>query len=432
MLPCCPAALLLQEYYSFRVRELAPAALRVLDMQDMHSLRAAREAAAKAGASPAEVLACQPDAAAPDCLRELAAIHRSDLTLVCSPVELELLSRHYGIPMCKLVPAPLFFLPSLYDPGTFGRESASSSGGGGSSGTCSSIDGGDGAPTCPGFSTRQHVMMIGNFRHKPNLDSVREACRLWPLVRQWLPASQQPPELHIYGSYPPGSASQRFHRPREGIHLKGFAPSLDIMLSYRLLLAPLRFGAGLKGKVADSWWHGLPVVTTPVGAEGMWPTAEQQQNSSSGRSSASSSSASSSTSSDPACDGFIWQEGPSSGSSGGGGDTTISSSSAAGQGPWGGLCGGSTAEELAADVATLYCHPLLWSRCQQAGFRLLRQLYDRDANLEVVRRAVAAALERREERRRSDFAGQLLWQQGLRATEYMSRYIELKERVRNS
>ena len=41
------------------------------------------------------------------------------------------------------------------------------------------------------------------------------------------------------------------------------------MLSYRVLLAPLRFGAGLKGKIVDAWAHGLPVVTTPIGAEGM-------------------------------------------------------------------------------------------------------------------------------------------------------------------
>lgn len=49
----------------------------------------------------------------------------------------------------------------------------------------------------------------------------------------------------------------------------GHAPSLDVMKTYRVCLAPLRFGAGLKGKIVDSWAHGLPVVTTPIGAEGM-------------------------------------------------------------------------------------------------------------------------------------------------------------------
>ena len=57
--------------------------------------------------------------------------------------------------------------------------------------------------------------------------------------------------------------------------MKGFAPSLDIMQQYRVCLAPLRFGARLKGKVVDSWANGLPVCTTPVGAEGMFPATSQ-------------------------------------------------------------------------------------------------------------------------------------------------------------
>ena len=44
---------------------------------------------------------------------------------------------------------------------------------------------------------------------------------------------------------------------------------MQVMRSYRVLLAPLRYGAGLKGKIVDAWAHGLPVVTTPIGAEGM-------------------------------------------------------------------------------------------------------------------------------------------------------------------
>lgn len=46
------------------------------------------------------------------------------------------------------------------------------------------------------------------------------------------------------------------------------------MSQYRLCLAPLRFGAGLKGKIVDSWFHQLPVVTTPIGAEGMIEAGE--------------------------------------------------------------------------------------------------------------------------------------------------------------
>lgn len=56
-----------------------------------------------------------------------------------------------------------------------------------------------------------------------------------------------------------------------GVHVKGFAPSLDVMQQYKVCLAPIRYGAGLKGKIVDSWQHGLPVCSTPVGAEGMFP-----------------------------------------------------------------------------------------------------------------------------------------------------------------
>lgn len=64
------------------------------------------------------------------------------------------------------------------------------------------------------------------------------------------------------------------HLQAAGVHIKGFAPSLDIMQQYRVCLAPIRFGAGLKGKIVDSWAHGLPVCTTPVGAEGMFPESD--------------------------------------------------------------------------------------------------------------------------------------------------------------
>lgn len=61
-----------------------------------------------------------------------------------------------------------------------------------------------------------------------------------------------------------------WHVQAAGVHVKGFAPSLNVLQQYKVCLAPLRFGAGLKGKILDSWMHGLPVCTTPIGAEGMF------------------------------------------------------------------------------------------------------------------------------------------------------------------
>ena len=60
------------------------------------------------------------------------------------------------------------------------------------------------------------------------------------------------------------------HLQERGLHIKGHTPSLGVMDEYRVCLAPLRFGAGLKGKIVDSWLHGMPVVTTPIGAEGLF------------------------------------------------------------------------------------------------------------------------------------------------------------------
>jgi len=105
-----------EEAFSFRVRELAPAALRVLDMQDMHALRRGRqliveqtlEQGASSDAAIAAALAHTPSAGSNDLLRELAAVHRSDLTLVCSPVEQQLLAASYGIPSHKLALASFF------------------------------------------------------------------------------------------------------------------------------------------------------------------------------------------------------------------------------------------------------------------------------------------------------------------------------------
>lgn len=239
--------------------------------------------------------------------------------------------------------------------------------------------------------------------------------------------------------------------------MMGFAPSLDLMLRYRALLAPLRFGAGLKGKVrpgqrgqrcfsawrhgnwasaacctangpccllpvqiVDAWWHGLPVLTTPLGAEGMTAAdADPADLVTAGTAVAAAQAAA-----DPACDGHVWQLGD--------GSVCSEAEAAAGssQDDWGGLCSADTSAGLAAAAALLYSDEQLWSSCQQRGFQLLRLLYDAERNLARVHAAVEAAAAELEARRASDFTGAMLWSQQLRATEYFSRWIELKETLK--
>ena len=171
----------------------------------------------------------------------------------------------------------------------------------------------------------------------------------------------------------------------KGIHFKGFAPSLDVMLEYRICLAPLRFGAGLKGKIMDSWWHGLPVCTTLIGSEGMNLIDA---------------------------------------------DISMQSTQSSEEGdriPWGGLGDATTVEEIIRDAAKLYTDKTLWEDSQTRGFELLGQLYNAKLHLNAIHGVIENLLSELHQRRSKDFIGELLWMQQLRSTEYFSRWIELKE-----
>ena len=96
--------------------------------------------------------------------------------------------------------------------------------------------------------------------------------KIWPIIRKKIPDA----ELHIYGSYPPKKATQ-LNNSKSGFLIKGWAEdAFDMLANARVCLAPLRFGAGIKGKLIDSMQVGTPNVTTDIGAEGMagsfsWP-----------------------------------------------------------------------------------------------------------------------------------------------------------------
>ena len=122
-------------------------------------------------------------------------------------------------------------------------------------------------PTLADFNQRNGFAFIGNFRHAPNSDAVQWLLRLWPHVRSRLPDAT----LHIYGAYP-GQQHMEMHAPRKGIYMHGHVSDIGAPLrKHRVMFAPLRYGAGVKGKVLDAWAHGMPVVTTPIGAEGVLP-----------------------------------------------------------------------------------------------------------------------------------------------------------------
>lgn len=119
-------------------------------------------------------------------------------------------------------------------------------------------------PGSKSFSDRHGLMFIGGFWHDPNEDAiVYFADEILPLIVEQLPDVV----LYVVGSNMPESI-----KSLESEHIKpiGFVPDVSgYFESCRVFVSPLRYGAGMKGKVGQSIAFGLPVVTTSIGAEGM-------------------------------------------------------------------------------------------------------------------------------------------------------------------
>ena len=122
-----------------------------------------------------------------------------------------------------------------------------------------------GGQAVPAFADRCNVGFVGGFLHQPNVDAVRYFLDdIWPLVRERLPNV----EFEIVGSDLPFDLRAR--TGRDGIRYLGHVPDLQSWLGgLRMTVAPLRFGAGAKGKVISSLAAGVPCVLTSIAAEGM-------------------------------------------------------------------------------------------------------------------------------------------------------------------
>ncbi len=221
---------MMEEQFGWKVAEQCPQAFRILDTEDLHCLRKTRQACFKANTDFSIDILKNEEITK----REIASILRSDLSIMISSFEVALLKEAFQIPDCKL-----FYLPFL----VLELERQVNA-----------------------FETREHFMTIGSFRHEPNVDSVLYLKQeIWPRIRKQLPAAQ----LHIYGSYPKQKVTQ-LNNTKEGFLIKGWAEKVQpVVESARVMLAPLRFGAGQKGKFIDALKYGTPSVTTPIGAEGM-------------------------------------------------------------------------------------------------------------------------------------------------------------------
>lgn len=164
-------------------------------------------------------------------ITELANSEQSDCTIVVSTSERDQLQ--------ELLPnARVNFLPLV-----FSEQSA--------------------AQNRPRFGNLDMVF-IGNFNHTPNGDAVRWfANEVLPLILKQLPDAR----FHVVGANPPQDIARM---ASESVIIHGFVEDLDSLLSSMTVsVVPLRFGAGMKGKVGSALRCGLPVISTSIGCEGM-------------------------------------------------------------------------------------------------------------------------------------------------------------------
>lgn len=318
-----------EEQFGWRVRQQCPEALTILDTSDLHLLRFARQEAVKKK----QPLNVKNDIA----LREVASILRCDLTLLISDYELNLLQSEFHIP-----PQLLHWLPFSVENSDIQRASS-------------------------GFYERQHLMMVGGFKHEPNRDAVKWLKeQLWPEIKTGLPNDV---ELHVYGAYVDHKV-QSMNDPQERFFIKGRAENLpECFQRYRLNLAPLRFGAGQKGKVLEGWLTGTPTITTAVGAESM-------------------------ASSDQL--GYL-------------------------------LSDHENITHFVETTVRAYNEPDYWLELRQRGFDLLQSDFLTEQHAPALVERVQVLYQKLQEHRQENVFGRILWQQQFRATEFMSRWIELKQ-----
>ncbi len=321
---------MVEEQYGWRVVENAPNALRILDTEDLHFLRLARQEAFKKNL-PVNIYH-------ETTKREIASILRSDLSLIISNHEMNLLAEQF-----KVDAERLFYLPFQEDRLEYPIHRKE-------------------------VGERAHFVFIGNFIHEPNWRTVELLKRhIWPKLRKSLPQA----ELHIYGAYATEKVNQ-LHNPKERFFIKGRAEDArETLEQYRVLLAPIPFGAGAKGKFVDAMYAGTPSVTTSIGAENMMLDDS-----------------------------------------------------------WGGIIADEDSIFINAAIE-LYLNDEKWNTLQQLGFSIYNSTIANTAHSAALLNWLRKSKEQIETLRRQNFIGQILQQQQVNATKYMSLWIEQKNNKGN-
>ena len=324
---------MMEEQFGWRVAENCPQTIRILDTEDLHCLRKTRELCLKHHVHfSAEELLKQDITK-----REIAAILRCDFSLIISTFEMALLKNTFHI-----AENILMYLPFLFDEITESQQKKRQS-----------------------FEDREHFVFIGNFFHKPNVDAVLTLKnKVWSAIRKQLPKA----EIHIYGAYV-NQQIQELHNKKEGFIVKGFVEDAnEVVENAKVVLAPLSYGAGIKGKLTEAMLCGTPSVTTTIGVEGM-----------------------------------------------------------AGDFPWNGFVADDFSN-FALKAVELYTNKPVWEQAQLNGIDIINSIYSKEKNGHLLFSKVEEIQTNLENHRTANFLGSLLQHQTLQATKYMSKWIEEKNK----
>ena len=322
---------MMEEQFGWRVTESCPTALKILDTEDLHCLRKTRYEAIKNN----KKFETEDLLDAEITKREIASIYRCDLSLIISTYEIELLKGLF-----KIDESLLYYLPFLLD--KIKEEQIKN---------------------LKSFEERQHFISIGNFLHAPNIDAAFYLKKtIWPLIRKQLPNA----EIHIYGAYITQQILE-LHNAKEGFLIKGFATNAQKVVSNaKVCLAPLRFGAGIKGKLTEAMQNGTPSITTTIGAEGMHAEL-----------------------------------------------------------PWNGSIEDSP-EKFADKAVELYVNKSVWEKFQKNGIQIINQLYSKEKLSKPFLERLKNLQTTIEKHRTHNFIGAMLQHHTLQSTKYLSKWIEAK------
>jgi O-antigen biosynthesis protein len=400
-----------EEQFGWRVAEACPTAIRVLDTEDLHALRSARKRIDSPDSQNTTLRFLSAPISAdhllsdPIAVREIASIFRCDAALVISAAEISILCSIFGVPNAQLCELPFFIDFSQRD--KISQKPRP-------------------------FAEREHFVSIGNFLHEPNYDAVLQLRNeIWPSIRKALPKA----EMHVYGAYPTQKVHQ-LHKPSDGFFIKGRAEDArEVISKARVMLAPLRFGAGLKGKLVEAMLFGTPAVTTPIGAEGLqepWIHRPYLSPPISGIGKAT-------------FNPLVFQENFNQEKTNG--DQVIAPDNVNYGNPsdsllfdynvdrgdscdFGPLFVHDNYDGFIKDAISLYKDETRWKNAVERGFDVVRNQFDAADQQTVLRDLVHRLLENRDGSRRQNFMGKMLMHHTVASSKYMSRWIEEKNRIK--